>query len=199
MPLYLETFTDLRSVEAAIDRVIPITSWAGHWLNPEVFISLDALLIVLFQATISYLTRRWRTISAMLTGTTIATLSWIFPALSAAALMVALGIVVWSIGEMICSARFFEYCGTIAPPDQVAVYLGYSFFAIFLGNLYSGPWAGWLYQRYIQGPVDAGTTPTPVWFFAGVMLMGAIAVVGLALYRSFIALQTEDRSTEETA
>ena len=187
MPLYLETFTDLGAVEAAIDRVIPISRWAGHWLNPEVFISLDALLIVLFQATVSYLTRRWRTISAMLTGTTIATLSWIFPAFSAAAGFVALGIVVWSIGEMICSARFFEYCGTIAPKDQVAVYLGYSFFAIFIGNLYSGPWAGWLYERFIRMPMEAGLAPSPATFFGGVMLMGAISVVGLALYKAFVA------------
>jgi hypothetical protein len=105
--------------------------------------------------------------------------------------------VIWSIGEMTCSARFFEYCGTIAPPDQVAVYLGYSFFALFLGNFYSGPWAGWLYQRFIQGPLDAGGTPTPLPFFAGVMMMGAISVVGLALYRLLVAPAVEHRTAAE--
>jgi len=199
MPLYLETFTDLGAVEAAIDRLVPITSWAGHWLNPEVFISIDALLIVLFQATVSYLTRRWRTISAMLVGTAVATVSWIMPAMSASAAFVAVGIVIWSFGEMTCSARFFEYCGTIAPSDQVAVYLGYSFFAIFLGNFYSGPWAGWLYQRFIQGPVDAGAAPSPVPFFAGVMLMGALATIGLALYRALVAPAVEHRTGQEVA
>jgi MFS family permease len=199
MPLYVETFTDLGAVEAGIDRVVPISRWAGHWLNPEVFISLDALLIVLLQAVASYLTRRWRTISALLAGTAIATVSWILPSISAAAAVVAAGIVVWSIGEVTCSARFFEYCGTIAPPDQVAVYLGYSFFALFLGNFYSGPWAGFLYQRFIQGPLDAGGTPTPLPFFAGVMLMGAISVVGLVLYRHFISPVVEHRQAVETA
>jgi MFS family permease len=199
MPLYVETFTDLRSAEAAIDRIVPITRWAGQWLNPEVFISLDALLIVLFQAVISYLTRRWRTISAMLVGTAVATVSWILPSMSAAAVVVAAGIVVCSMGEMTCSARFFQYCGTIAPPDQVAVYLGYSFFAIFLGNVYSGPWAGFLYQRFIQGPLDAGGTPTPLPFFAGVMMMGALSVVGLALYRHLIAPAVEHRTESEAA
>jgi MFS family permease len=197
MPLYLETFTDLESVEMAIDRIVPVTRWAGHWLNPEVFISLDALLIVLFQATISYLTRRWRTISAMFVGTTIATVSWVFPAISPAALLVAIGIVVWSIGEMTCSARFFEYCGSIAPSDQVAVYLGYSFFAIFLGNLYSGPWAGWLYRRFIQGPMEAAQDPSAWPFFAGVMAMGAVSIVGLALYRRFIAPTIEHANSGE--
>jgi dipeptide/tripeptide permease len=188
MPLYLETFTDLSGVEAAINRVVDL----GHWLNPEVFISIDALLIVLLQATISYLTRRWKTINALLVGTTVATLSWICPTIGFSAGLIGLGICIWSLGEMTCSARFFEYCGTIAPKDQVAVYLGYSFLALFLGNLYSGPWAGWLYQRYIQGPHEAGLTPTPVLFFAGVMAMGVAATIGLVLYRKYVAVEGEE-------
>ncbi len=186
MPLYVENFTDLNAAEAAVDALVPISRWAGHWLNPEVLISLDALLIVLFQAAISYLTRRWPTLRAMLVGTTIAAASWILPAVSPAALFVSLGIVVWSIGEMTCSARFFEYCGTVAPTDQVALYLGYSFFAIFLGNFYSGPWAGWLYERFIREPHVAGAAIQPWPFFTGVMAMGLFSAVGLALYSAFV-------------
>jgi POT family proton-dependent oligopeptide transporter len=192
MPDYLEKFSNLAAAEAAIDHLVPITPWAGHWLNPEVFISLDALLIVLFQAAISYLTRRWRTVSAMLVGTSVATLSWVFPALSPVAGFVAVGIVVWSLGEMTCSARFFEYCGTIAPPDKVAVYLGYSFLSIFLGNLYSGPWGGFLYQRFVVNPAAAGGAPRTAPFFGGVMLMGVLATIGLALYARFLAPPAAD-------
>ena len=182
MPLFVETFSNLPAAEAAIDRLVPLTAVVGRWLNPEVFIALDSLLIVLLQATVSHATRRWRTITAMLVGTVVATASWVLPAVSSAAAMVALGIVVWSLGEMTCSARFFQYCGTIAPPDRVAVYLGYSFLSIFLGNLYSGPWGGFLYQRFIADPLAAGLPPSLPLFFAGVMAMGAAASVGLALY-----------------
>lgn len=185
MPLYVETFTNLHGIEAAINHVIPL----GHWLNPEVFISLDALLIVLFQAPISYLTRKWPTLRAMLLGTFVATLSWIFPSMSPLAGFIALGIFIWSVGEMTCSARFFEYCGTIAPSGQVAVYLGYSFFAIFIGNIYSGPWAGLLYQWFIEGPFKAGKPIVPAAFFGGVMAMGILSVIGLALYGRFVAPQ----------
>lgn len=187
MPLYLDGFTNLPAVEAAIDRVVPITRLAGHWLNPEVFVSLDALLIVLLQAGVSYLTRSWRTLTAMLVGSAVCTLAWIMPGLSPAAGIVAFGIFVWSIGEMVCSARFFEYCGTVAPREQVAVYLGYSFFSIFLGNLYAGPWAGFLYQRYVADRVSATLAPQFLPFFGGVMLMGALSAVGLVLYAIFVA------------
>jgi hypothetical protein len=97
---------------------------------------------------------------------------------------------------MICSARFFEYCGTVAPKDQVALYLGYSFFAIFIGNFYSGPWAGWLYRRFIQAPHEVGAQIQPWIFFAGVMLMGAFSVIGLALYGRFINPDRARRAEE---
>jgi proton-dependent oligopeptide transporter, POT family len=187
MPLYVQSFSDLPAVEAAIDQVVPLTRWAGHWLNPEVFISLDALLIVLLQAPISAATRRLPTLTAMLVGTTVGTLAWIAPALSPTAGIVALGIVIWSLGEMTCSARFFEYCGTIAPPDQVAVYLGYSFLSLFLANLYAPPWAGLLYQRFVTDRVTAHLAPQFIPFFGGVMLMGALAVLGLVLYGKLVA------------
>ncbi|MCP4901967.1 MAG: peptide MFS transporter [bacterium] len=185
LPLFVSEFTDLTHTAALIDRVIPVSTWAGDWLQPEVFISLDALLIVLFQTTISYLTRRWPTIRALLVGCTIAMASWILPAISPIALFVGLGITVWSIGEMTCSARFFEYCGTIAPKDKVAVYLGYSFLSLFLGNLYSGPWVGWLYENFLSTPIRAGNEPQTHLFFGGVMLMGLFTVVGLILYKRF--------------
>ncbi len=193
MPLYLETFSNLKAAQAAIDRIVPITPWAGHWLNPEVLISLDALLIVLLQATVSYLTRRWKTISAILAGTAFSSLAWLVFAWSPAVGIISLGILVWSLGEMTCSARFFEYCGNVAPSDQVALYLGYAFLSIFLGNFYSGFWAGFLYQHFIKGPMDAGFAPSPWPFFGGVMAMGVAAAAGLALYARFVSPAEESR------
>ncbi len=187
LPLYLEQFTDLRAAEAAIDRIVPLTHWFGHWLNPEVLVSLDALLIVLLQAPISYLTRRWSTVAAMLVGTAVATLGWAVFMISPAAGIVALGLLVWSLGEMTCSARFFEYCGTIAPKDKIAIYMGYSFFSIFIGNTYSGYLAGLVYHDTIEIPVKAGQVASPNLFFASVIAMGVASVVGLLLYARFAA------------
>jgi MFS family permease len=199
MPHYINNFTNLEPLMGFFSRIPLIGAWLASATKPEVFVSIDALMIIAFQAVISYLTRRWPTLRAMLIGTTVATLSWILPAVSPAAIIVATGIVIWSIGEMTCSARFFQYCGTVAPADQVAVYLGYSFFAIFIGNFYSGPWAGWLYERFVRGPLEAGIDPTPAPFFAGVMAMGVFSVVGLALYGRFVNPVKEQRPDAEDA
>jgi MFS family permease len=108
MPHYISNFTDLEPLKGFFSSMPLIGSWLASVTKPEVFISIDALLIICFQWAISYLTRRWPTLRAMLIGTTVATMSWIFPALSPAAIVVALGIVIWSIGEMTCSARFLS-------------------------------------------------------------------------------------------
>jgi POT family proton-dependent oligopeptide transporter len=187
LPIYVSEFSNLAAAEVAIDRIIPITIWAGHWFNPEVFVALAALNVVLMQAVVSYLTRRWPTLRALIVGAALGSLTWLFPMTSPAVLVVLLGIMVWSLGETTCSARFFQYCGTIAPPDRVAVYLGYSFLSMFLGNLYSGPLAGWLYQRYIKEPMEAGLDPSPVPFFSGGMMMGVVTAIGLVLYARYIA------------
>ncbi len=194
MPLYLETYTPLRATEQAIAGWLPFTRAFGPWLNPEVFLSLDALLIVLLQGVVSYLTRRWPTLRAMSLGTLVATLSWLLPMASPASGMVALGILCWALGEVTCSARFFEYCGTVAPKDKVAVYLGYAFLSICLGNLLSGPWCGWLYQRFVRGPAEAGLGAHPAGFFLGVMAMGAVSTVGLILYGRFVAHEDARRT-----
>jgi dipeptide/tripeptide permease len=186
MPHFIENLTDLDPLRSWVGSLPIVGSWLVTIIKPEVFVSLDALMIMTFQAPIAYLTRRWPTLRAMLVGTTIAAISWILPAMSPVAWFVAAGILVWSIGEMLASPRYFEYCGTVAPPDQVAVYLGYSFFAIFIGNFVSGPWAGWLYERFVRGPLEAGVDPTPAPFFAGVIAMGAFSVIGLALYGRFV-------------
>jgi len=182
MPLYVAQFSDLQSMESTVNSVVDL----GHWLNPEVLIGLDALWIIMFQSLISYLTRRWRIISALAAGSAVATVSWVVPALSTSAWVLLLGIFIWSLGEMTCAARFFEYCGSVAPPDQVAMYMGYSFLAFFLGNAYSGPWGGWLYQTLITDRMTAGLPPQPALMFAGFASLGILTTGGFILYGRFI-------------
>jgi len=183
MPLYVAQFSDLPRLEAAVNGLVDL----GHWLNPEVLVGLDALFIILFQGLVSHLTKRWRIITALTVGSAVGTASWVLPALSSSAWVILLGIFIWSLGEMTCAARFFEYCGSVAPPDRVALYLGYSFLAFFLGNAYSGAWGGWLYQTLITDCLGQGLAPRPALMFAGFAALGVLATAGFVLYDRFIA------------
>ena len=48
------------------------------------------------------------------------------------------GILIFSVGEMIYSAHFYRYLGSIAPPDQVGMYMGFAFLPIALGYFLAG-------------------------------------------------------------
>ena len=50
-----------------------------------------------------------------------------------------------SIGEMMASPTSQEYVGRIAPADKKALYMGYYFVAVALGNLFGGILSGELY------------------------------------------------------
>ncbi len=61
--------------------------------------------------------------------------------------LVCLGLFIFSFGEMMASPTSQEYVGRIAPRDKVALYMGYYFVAIALGNLFGGILSGQLYGK----------------------------------------------------
>ena len=94
---------------------------------------------------------------------------------------VVLGILVFSIGEMLASPKSKEYAGMIAPPDKVGMYMGYFYWCTALGNLFGGILSGVTYQRF--GP--AGTnTPDVLWWIYGVCAL--ITAIGLLIYNRVV-------------
>jgi POT family proton-dependent oligopeptide transporter len=47
-------------------------------------------------------------------------------------------VVIFSIGEMIASPKSQEYVAAIAPKSKTAMYMGYYFVSLALGNLFAG-------------------------------------------------------------
>jgi len=81
--------------------------------------------------------------TALVLGMLLALAGFLLSGLTNVGLVVATGIFVFAIGEIICSPKFSEYVGMTAPPDRKAQYMGYSNipFAIgwAAGNGLSGP------------------------------------------------------------
>ena len=55
-------------------------------------------------------------------------------------------ILIFALGEMAGSPKITEYIGRIAPKDKKALYMGYSFLPVFLGNILAGIISGNVYQ-----------------------------------------------------
>lgn len=160
----------------------------GRQVNPEHIVNIDALSIILLQVLISFLMGRFHQFTTMIVGMVIAAVGIGLPMIAGGTMIgpiggllivVIVGIVIFAIGEMMASPTSQEYVGRIAPPDKVALYMGYYFLAVALGNLFGGILSGQLYGKLARDM----QRPDLMWAAFGAIMFGT-AVVFL-LYNKF--------------
>ncbi len=169
----------------------------GRQFNPEFIININAGSIVLFQVFISFLMARFHRFTTMIVGMVIAGVgiglsafadAQGFFGMGGSIWIVALGLLTFSFGEMMASPTSQEYVGRIAPGDKKALYMGYYFVAIALGNLFGGILSGQLYGTLARDM----QRPDLMWLcFGGLMFVTAIIFV---VYNKFALPKTASDS-----
>jgi MFS family permease len=170
----------LTADEATADSVTERAITLGRQFNPEFIVNFDAGAIVLFQVLVSFFMAKFHRFTTMIVGMVIAAIGIGLSAfagdtglLGAGGLVwiVAGGIVIFAFGEMMASPTSQEYVGRIAPDNKKALYMGYYFVAIALGNLFGGILSGQLYGKLARDM----QRPDLMWLaFGGIMLGTAI-------------------------
>ncbi|MCO6473220.1 MAG: MFS transporter [Melioribacteraceae bacterium] len=162
LPLYIRDFTDTSDLFNFLYSVldgIGLTSWANSLnagmvtpgqMNPEYIININAGGIVVFQVVVSYLVTRLKPFTTIFYGTIITIISFVVLIFGTTGWVVAAGIIVFSFGEMMASPKQKEYTGRIAPPNKVALYMGYFYWCVALGNLFGGILSGQLYGAFAR-------------------------------------------------
>lgn len=140
-----------------------VQSWSG------------AGAIILLQIPINWMTRHWKTRSAILIGFAVSSLIWVIIAISPSIPTIAAGIVAFAIGEMIQAPRYYEYISTIAPSGQQGLFQGYAFLPIAIARFVGDPIGGWLYQN-----ARASGDPSLVWY--SMIGIGVGATILMAIY-----------------
>lgn len=171
-------------VEDATNQIIIL----GRQMNPEFIVNINALGIVLFQVLVSFLMARFHRFTTMIVGMIVAAVGIGFSFFAGGVGMIGVGGLVWivaagilifSFGEMMASPTSQEYVGRIAPADKKAMYMGYYFVAMALGNLFGGILSGQFYGKLARDM----QRPDLMWLaFGGVMLFTALIFV---LYNRF--------------
>ena len=186
LPLHIRDFTDTSDILGVFTGFlngIGLESWAqglagsmaeeGQF-NPEYMINFNAGAIIFFQVLVSYLVTRLKPFTTIFYGTLITVVSFSILVFGSTGWIVLAGILVFSFGEMMASPKSKEYTGKIAPPEKVAMYMGYFYWCVALGNLFGGILSGQLYAKY---GVDGMQRPDIMWaIFAGLALFSAAAV-----------------------
>ncbi|MEW6994620.1 MFS transporter [Colwelliaceae bacterium MEBiC 14330] len=146
--------------------------WSKQYrqMNPATILSLDFLMIILFQISISRFVERFKALPALITGTAILSTSMLMQGFAhgviLGGLLVSCSVIVFAVGEMVSSPKSQEYVASFAPSDKAAMFMGYYFVSMALGNLFSGLLSGWLYGYFAE------TLQQPALMWALIALLG---------------------------
>lgn len=186
LPLHIRDFTDTSDVLNGVTSLlnsVGLDSLAASinssmvtpgQMNPEYMINFDAGAIILFQVMVSYFVTRLKAFTTIFWGVIITIVSFIILVFGTSGWIVMVGIIVFAFGEMMASPKAKEYTGNIAPPDKVAMYMGYFYWCVALGNLFGGILSGQLYGKF---GVNGIQRPEITWgIFALLAALSALAV-----------------------
>ncbi len=127
----------------------------GLMVPQEILMNLNAVLIVLLVIPISWLVRKLRTLEAMVIGMCMATAGVLIGGLTTSGGVFLLGVVGFSLGEMLTGPKKNEYLGLISPPGKKGLYLGYVNIPVGIGGMVGSKLQGYFYGHFGEKAVLA--------------------------------------------
>ncbi|MCD7900862.1 MAG: MFS transporter [Bacteroides sp.] len=150
LPVFISQWVDTSALYHFFDTYVPFISAnyspAPGVLDAEFITNLDALYIIIFQIMVSTIVMKWKPLHSMMTGFLVCAIGMSLTLFSQNVLFTMVAILIFALGEMAGSPKITEYIGRIAPIDKKALYMGYSFIPVFLGNVFAGFISGNVYQ-----------------------------------------------------
>jgi len=203
LPEYIRDYADTSDL---IGSLTPVAGWVvsvaqslgldtSNWglavldqgqVKPEHIINLNAFGIILFQVLVSYLARKLKPFTTIISGIVVTVVSFLIYLMGAGGWVTVSAVLVFSVGEMLASPKSKEYAGRIAPPDKVGMYMGYFYWCVALGNLFGGLLSGVMYQHFGPKGIDR---PDVMWVAFAVL--AAVTAVALGFYNVWVG---RDRS-----
>lgn len=147
-------FNQLTDANAQVFSKDIAQQWSAQYrqMNPATILSIDFLMIIIFQISISHFIDKFKALPALIIGTAILSLSMLMQGFAHGiifgGLLVSCAVVVFAVGEMISAPKSQEYVASFAPKDKAAMFMGYYFVSMALGNLFAGLLSGWLYGYF---------------------------------------------------
>lgn len=108
------------------DWMLQANSNRGQQITQEWLINTNAGLIVIAAVFVSYLVSRMRRVVAISAGMIFASIGLIVAGFTTSGYFCLMGILIFSVGEMLSSPKMNEYLGVIAPEGETGLYMGYA-------------------------------------------------------------------------
>ena len=149
LPNFIDDWVDSRSLGSTLsgilgEKVVPLVN--GGNLTQEWMINFNALLISLGTFMVGYYTRSWQPLRTIIVGVLMAIIATYGLSMHMSGWWVLGCIVFFSLGEMMSGPANSYYIVSIAPPGKKGLYIGFSGFAVGIGQSVGSIVAGRLYQ-----------------------------------------------------
>ncbi len=149
LPNYVDDWTDSTVLKRQVGEAFGIDSWiaeanAGVNIPQERLLNINAIMIMFTMFIFAWLSGKVRVLTSTIIGMFIACMAFGFFVVSANVWIVLLGVVVFTVGEMLSSPKRQEYMASLAPPGKRALFLGYA-------NMPDG--IGWVLGSLVAGGV----------------------------------------------
>ena len=150
MPNFIVDWTD--SSKLATDLNLP--SWMlqyhttrGTQIAQEWLLNANGGLIVLSVVFVSWLVARMRRVTSISIGILVTSTGLLVAGYTTSGYVCLVGILIFSVGEMLASPKMNEYLGVIAPEGQKGLYMGYANIPWAIGWGIGSIWAGHVYEE----------------------------------------------------
>ncbi len=191
-------------LQAVQEKHLTAAQLATNWItkyrqvNPEYIINLDFGMIVFLQIFISSFCSKLKALPVIIIGTLVVAFGYLIGGMAHGIVlggtMIVTSVVVFAVGEMIASPKSQEYVAAIAPKDNTAMYMGYYFVSMALGNLFAGLLSGTSYAYF------AKTLHQPMLMWIIFAAIGIVTAIALFVFNHFmLRQQSEDLTTPVTA
>ncbi len=150
LPVFISQWVDTTVMYDFFAKYIPFISEnysKGGVMDAEFITNLDALYIIALQIIVSSIVMKLKPLKSMMSGFLVCSIGMALTLYSQDVIFTMVAILIFAIGEMAGSPKITEYIGRIAPHDKKALYMGYSFLPVFVGNLFAGYISGSVYQK----------------------------------------------------
>jgi dipeptide/tripeptide permease len=160
------------------------------WFTVPLVATINPATIILVGPFIGKATQRRPSLPLIVLGTALYIVGMTLVGLFTVPMLFVVGVVVFSIGEVMVQPNFLSYSSKVAPQDRVAVYLGYSFLPVGVGLVTGSAVGATLYHQF----AEVQHTPAAYWILSA--LAGAVCMAGLLAINRSISQKRADPSGE---
>jgi dipeptide/tripeptide permease len=144
--------------------------------------SINPLVIFLGVPTITAITKKLPVLTMMMVGTLVSAASTFLLVPGPSTPMLVAYFLVFSLGEALWSARFYEYAAELAPEGRVAEYMGVALFPWFLAKMTTGLYSGFVLEAFV--PKEGLQRSGMMWLIYGAFAM--LTPTGLFVARTWL-------------